>query len=101
MELMQFNPLRTEVYFCHQNQNAKNIGNFMTICSSYFSSIVIWEPACTAVSSREDKSSGPSPEYTGYGLTRKVSGEYCDEGLGTYFLILTEANEHLLGKWLS
>jgi hypothetical protein len=21
-------PLRTEVYFCHQNQNAKNIGNF-------------------------------------------------------------------------
>jgi hypothetical protein len=22
--------LRTEVYFCHQNQNAKNIGNFTT-----------------------------------------------------------------------
>jgi hypothetical protein len=26
-----FNPLRTEVYFCHQNQNAKNIGNFATL----------------------------------------------------------------------
>jgi hypothetical protein len=25
------NPLRTEVYFCHQNQNAKNIGNFTTL----------------------------------------------------------------------
>jgi hypothetical protein len=25
-----FNPLRREVYFCHQNQNAKNIGNFTT-----------------------------------------------------------------------
>jgi hypothetical protein len=25
------NPLRTEVYFCHQNQNAKNICNFMTL----------------------------------------------------------------------
>jgi hypothetical protein len=24
-------PLRTEVYFCHQNQNAKNIGNFTTL----------------------------------------------------------------------
>jgi hypothetical protein len=23
--------LRTEVYFCHQNQNAKNIGNFTTL----------------------------------------------------------------------
>jgi hypothetical protein len=22
------NPSRTEVYYCHQNQNAKNIGNF-------------------------------------------------------------------------
>jgi hypothetical protein len=26
-----FNPLRMEVYFCHQNQNAKNIGNFTTL----------------------------------------------------------------------
>jgi hypothetical protein len=26
-----FNPLRTGVYFCHQNQNAKNIGNFTTV----------------------------------------------------------------------
>jgi hypothetical protein len=26
-----FNPLWTEVYFCHQNQNAKNIGILMTI----------------------------------------------------------------------
>jgi hypothetical protein len=26
-----FNPLMTEVYFCYQNQNAKNIGNFMTL----------------------------------------------------------------------
>jgi hypothetical protein len=25
-----FIPLKTEVYFCHQNQNAKNIGNFTT-----------------------------------------------------------------------
>jgi hypothetical protein len=25
------NPLRTAVYFCHQNQNAKNIGNFTTL----------------------------------------------------------------------
>jgi hypothetical protein len=25
------NPLRTEVYFCHQNQNTKNIGNFTTL----------------------------------------------------------------------
>jgi hypothetical protein len=25
------NPLRTEVYFCHQNQNAKNIGKFTTL----------------------------------------------------------------------
>jgi hypothetical protein len=25
------NPLRTEVYFCHQNQNAKYIGNFMAL----------------------------------------------------------------------
>jgi hypothetical protein len=25
-----FNPLRTEVFFCHQNQNAKNIGYFTT-----------------------------------------------------------------------
>jgi hypothetical protein len=24
-------PLRTEVYICHQNQNAKNIGNFTTL----------------------------------------------------------------------
>jgi hypothetical protein len=24
-------PLRTEVYFCHQNQNAKNIGNFTAL----------------------------------------------------------------------
>jgi uncharacterized membrane protein len=24
------NPLRTDVYFCHQNQNTKNIGHFMT-----------------------------------------------------------------------
>jgi hypothetical protein len=23
--------LRTEVYFCHQNQNAKNIGNLTTL----------------------------------------------------------------------
>jgi hypothetical protein len=27
--------LRTEVYFCHQNQNAKNIGNFMTQLKPY------------------------------------------------------------------
>jgi hypothetical protein len=27
---LHFNPLRTEVYFCHQNQNAKNIGNITT-----------------------------------------------------------------------
>jgi hypothetical protein len=27
----RINPLRTEVYFCHQNQNAKNIGKFMTV----------------------------------------------------------------------
>jgi hypothetical protein len=26
--LLLFNALRMEVYFCHQNQNAKNIGNF-------------------------------------------------------------------------
>jgi hypothetical protein len=26
-----FNPLRTEVYICHQSRNAKNIGNFMTL----------------------------------------------------------------------
>jgi hypothetical protein len=26
-----FTTLRTEVYFCHQNQNAKNIGNFTTL----------------------------------------------------------------------
>jgi hypothetical protein len=26
--LNMLNPLRTEVYFCHQNQNVKNIGNF-------------------------------------------------------------------------
>jgi hypothetical protein len=25
------NPSRTEVYFCHQNQNAKNISNFTTL----------------------------------------------------------------------
>jgi hypothetical protein len=25
------NHLRTEVYLCHQNQNAKNIGNFTTL----------------------------------------------------------------------
>jgi hypothetical protein len=25
------NPLRTVVYICHQNQSAKNIGNFMII----------------------------------------------------------------------
>jgi hypothetical protein len=25
------NPLRMEVHFCHQNQNAKNIGNFTTL----------------------------------------------------------------------
>jgi hypothetical protein len=24
----KFNHLRTDVYFCHQNKNAKNIGNF-------------------------------------------------------------------------
>jgi hypothetical protein len=29
--LKSINRLRTEVYFCHQNQNAKNIGNFMTV----------------------------------------------------------------------
>jgi hypothetical protein len=28
---MRFNPLRTGVNFCHQNQNAKNIGNSMTL----------------------------------------------------------------------
>jgi hypothetical protein len=28
--LCRLNPLRTEVYFCRQNQNAKNIGNFTT-----------------------------------------------------------------------
>jgi hypothetical protein len=28
---MKSNPLRTEVYFCHQNQNTKNIGNFTTL----------------------------------------------------------------------
>jgi hypothetical protein len=27
----QLNPLRMEVYFCHQNKNAKNIGNFTTL----------------------------------------------------------------------
>jgi hypothetical protein len=27
----RFNPFRTEVYFCHQNQNVKNIGNFTTL----------------------------------------------------------------------
>jgi hypothetical protein len=26
-----FKTHRTEVYFCHQNQNAKNIGNFTTL----------------------------------------------------------------------
>jgi hypothetical protein len=26
-----FNPLRTEVFLCHQNQSAKNIGNFTTL----------------------------------------------------------------------
>jgi hypothetical protein len=26
-----FNPLKTEVDFCHQNQNVKNIGNFTTL----------------------------------------------------------------------
>jgi hypothetical protein len=26
-----FIPLRMKVYFCHQNQNAKNIGNFTTL----------------------------------------------------------------------
>jgi hypothetical protein len=25
------NPSRTEIYFCHQNQNAQNIGNFTTL----------------------------------------------------------------------
>jgi hypothetical protein len=27
----QLNPLRIEDYFCHQNQNAENIGNFKTL----------------------------------------------------------------------
>jgi hypothetical protein len=27
--------LRTEVYFCHQNQNAENIGNFTTLLKSH------------------------------------------------------------------
>jgi hypothetical protein len=31
LEVLRINPLRTEVYFYHQNQNAKNIGNFTTL----------------------------------------------------------------------
>jgi hypothetical protein len=31
MLIIGFIPLRTEIYFCHQNQNAKNIGNFTTL----------------------------------------------------------------------
>jgi hypothetical protein len=30
------NPLRTDVYFCHQNQNAKNIGNFTTLLKPHW-----------------------------------------------------------------
>jgi hypothetical protein len=26
-----FNPLRMEVYFCHQNQNEKDVGNMTTL----------------------------------------------------------------------
>jgi hypothetical protein len=29
--MQAINPSRTEDYFCHQNQNAKNIGNFTTL----------------------------------------------------------------------
>jgi hypothetical protein len=29
------NPLRTEVYFCHQNQNAKKIGKFTTLLKAH------------------------------------------------------------------
>jgi hypothetical protein len=28
--MVPYNPLRMEVYFCHQNQNTKNIVNFTT-----------------------------------------------------------------------
>jgi hypothetical protein len=28
---LTINSIRVEVYFCHQNQNAKNIGNFTTL----------------------------------------------------------------------
>jgi hypothetical protein len=28
---MTLNPLTTKVYICHQNQNAKNIGNLTTL----------------------------------------------------------------------
>jgi hypothetical protein len=31
IKLPQYKPLRTEVYFWHQNQNAKNIGNITTL----------------------------------------------------------------------
>jgi hypothetical protein len=31
MHPFSFNPSRMEVYLCHQTQNAKNIGNFMTL----------------------------------------------------------------------
>jgi hypothetical protein len=31
-----------EVYFCHQNQNAKNIGNF-TICWNPIILVLIWK----------------------------------------------------------
>jgi hypothetical protein len=31
LTVLYIHPLRTEVYFCHQNQNAKNIGNLMTL----------------------------------------------------------------------
>jgi hypothetical protein len=30
-EIYWLTPLGTEVYFCHQNQNAKNLGNFTTL----------------------------------------------------------------------
>jgi hypothetical protein len=32
---MKFNPLRMEDFFCHQNQNSKNIGNFTTPLKSH------------------------------------------------------------------
>jgi hypothetical protein len=33
--MVKINPLRMEVYFCDQNQNAKNIGNFTTLLEPY------------------------------------------------------------------